>query len=815
MKTYLALAILVLLAGPVYGKNLYVNNSNPLCSDATTYANNTSVYPWCTIGRASWGSTSRSAQNTSQAAQAGDTVYVAAGTYTGAGTGNRFEVLYSTANSGTANNPIVFEAVGVVVLALNSGAGPLIGAYGRDYITWRGFYIDELNAPSVSDTGPAVLAQTTGSVIEHCVIDGNGTANNRMDNHTGIRLEYAENVVVRRNIIHSVTTGLGATHHNGAGVQAYFSDNALIENNEIYSCGAGVYIKGGDNTNFTVRYNKLYSNGNGVDTSYLGADGEHNIYQNVIYNNFSGIAITLHSRNVNFFNNTLFNNSNGIRLGTLASSMSDIVIKNNIIHGPVSEYISGGEAESAAPFWIDYNMYYGTSNGWSIDGVLYTDIANWRTSLGGTNNGDESHSAVLDPTFVDLNSLDFKLQEGSPALTFSDTVGPIGAYITGNECIGAVCATPVPDIIFDDFEYEVDRDTVDDALKFRYDGLGVWDGVKSSQNTGQDGARGYLYTVDSIPGFPGEFPSGGDRVLCMEFLPDTLGFQTDAYLFMGSAVNPEHLVPSKHWIQFWLYINNYGEQATQWSTTGAKWIYPCVDGSPTCSYAYVSYLALFKPISYNPFNETTTGARVYPVLECTGCNYTPGSDPGVHKIGHNISSQGGLIYPNQWVLVKIHVDHSGSAEGVPPGQGVYEEWHMPQGQAYFTKVAEWKGGVTPDFTWDVTTMGEGYSIGNESLKLGTTFNDYDVWLYIDDFAIASSEALLPTYAPYVPVEPTCESTPDLCSTQSACIQAGWNWCTDVCQLASCPDPSFSTFMIFNNTGRPAVFDSGEPATFGE
>ena len=37
-------------------------------------------------------------------------------------------------------------------------------------------------------------------------------------------------------------------------------------------------------------------------------------------------------------------------------------------------------------------------------------------------------SILTDPTFVDAPNGDFHLQEGSPALTASDTGGEIGAY---------------------------------------------------------------------------------------------------------------------------------------------------------------------------------------------------------------------------------------------------------------------------------------------------------------------------------------------------------------------------------------------------
>ncbi|BDD87604.1 hypothetical protein [Desulfofustis limnaeus] len=300
-------------------------------------------------------------------------------------------------------------------------------------------------------------------------------------------------------------------------------------------------------------------------------------------------------------------------------------------------------------------------------------------------------------------------------------------------------------IVFDDFEYSVNRNTPNDALKFRKDGLGQWDGVKSSQNDGQSGARGYLYTVSSIPGYSGTFPgSSSQKVLCMEFLPESLGFQTDAYLALGDMAAPQNTIPANVWYQYWIYINNYGEQQTAWARDGGKWLYPCINGSPSCSPSYVSYLGLLKPISYNPFNEEASNANVYHGIEATGANYAPGSDPGVWKLGHNRAAYGGLLQSNRWTLVKIHIDHTGNSPLAANGQGVYEEWHKPYGGDW-VKVAEWIGGSTPNFTWDVTRMGTGYNIGNKSFKLGTTFNGRDSWIYVDDFVIATSEADLPAY----------------------------------------------------------------------
>lgn len=445
MKRLILGISLLFMCMSAYAKTLYVDAT--LGNDSVTYDQNSELNPWRSIGRAAWGSTSRGSANQGQAARAGDTVIVRSGTYSTAGTGNRFDPAYNPANSGTSSAPIVFEAQGRVRLNLSSGAGPLIGAYSRDYIVWRGFYINEATAPSVSDTGSVVLVSTRGSVIENCEIDGAGTAGGRLDNHNGVRLEYATDVVVRNNKIYNVLFGNGSTHHNGAGIMSYFGNRALIENNEIYDCGSGIFVKGGDNRDFTVRYNLTRNNGKGIVFMYTNAAGQHNIYQNVSINNENGISVDVSSRNLNIVNNTFVGNQNGVRLGAPADSMSNIVVRNNIVHTAM-EAVSGGEASTVAPFALDHNLYFANSSGWSIAGVRHTSISSWRSALGGTSNGDDLRSLTSDPLLQNVSAIDFRLRSGSPAIgagvdvldlnrngSVSDSI-TLGAYITGNEQIG-------------------------------------------------------------------------------------------------------------------------------------------------------------------------------------------------------------------------------------------------------------------------------------------------------------------------------------------------------------------------------------------
>ncbi|MFN3682029.1 MAG: hypothetical protein ACK4VP_08325 [Nitrospira sp.] len=52
------------------------------------------------------------------------------------------------------------------------------------------------------------------------------------------------------------------------------------------------------------------------------------------------------------------------------------------------------------------------------------------------------------------------------------------------------------------------------------------------------------------------------------------------------------------------------------------------------------------------------------------------------------------LLANRWYQVRIHVDTSGP-------QGTYELWRREQGQSTWTKLAEWLGGVTPQFEWAI------------------------------------------------------------------------------------------------------------------
>ena len=102
------------------------------------------------------------------------------------------------------------------------------------------------------------------------------------------------------------------------------------------------------------------------------------------------------------------------------------------------------------------------------------------------------------------------------------------------------------------------------------------------------------------------------------------------------------------------------------------------------------------------------------------------------KLGQQNTSEN--IPPNRWTLVKIHYDTSTI-------QGTFEAWMKPIGGEW-VKVAEWIDGVTPNFTWTITAAEVG---GHNMFRMPTTVNDHDSWIYLDDFAIATTEESLPKY----------------------------------------------------------------------
>jgi hypothetical protein len=230
----------------------------------------------------------------------------------------------------------------------------------------------------------------------------------------------------------------------------------------------------------------------------------------------------------------------------------------------------------------------------------------------------------------------------------------------------------------------------------------------------------------------------------MEALPDSRGFQTDFYLEYGDGENAAYnnAVPGNVWFQFWIYVNHYGSQRSRFDARN-KFIYACNTAYPCHSHKWMLSLG---SLSTEPFWENLgTPSQGDAFLNngvnmevATVTNTRAGAD-NEWKLGQTNTSQ--RITANRWTLVKIHLDTSTQS-------GRYEAWMRPLGGSW-TKVVEWIDGVTPGFTWKINADQVG---GHRTFRMPTTIGrakksaqNYDAWIYLDDFAMARSEAGLPQY----------------------------------------------------------------------
>jgi hypothetical protein len=442
----------------IEAKTLYVNGGTG--NDSFSYDANSESTPWQTIGRAAWGSTSPTSPNAGQAARAGDTVLVEAGTYTTPSpqtTCSRWSVALNPANSGTSGSPITFRAVGTVTVLLAAGYyGPTIGADGRNYIVWDGFTMNEALASGAScaDTGPVVFHVTTGSQALNLSITG--TYRGWGDNYNGIRLESTRDIVIRNTAISAITGNCGS---NCAGIMMYDNENTLIEHVDISTTVTGIYVKGdhgGDGwpqINTTIRLSRIHDiTGCGIG---LGAANTAKVYQNIIKaSRYCAIRMydfsSPQSSNITIQNNVIVapngtDNGGIVYAGT--TNVSNMRVFNNIFYGPWSEAVSfGGNALGAVSY--EHNVYYGYAAWGSVAGAQRS-FATWKD----TYSQDTASPAGItsNPSFA--NETDYKLNGGSPALSLgidildldrdgstSDSV-PAGAYISGSEVIGLTQGT--------------------------------------------------------------------------------------------------------------------------------------------------------------------------------------------------------------------------------------------------------------------------------------------------------------------------------------------------------------------------------------
>lgn len=411
---FMSLLIFSLFAFCAHAATYYVDQSHPSASDLNP---GTETLPWKTPNKAA------------QTIKAGDTVLIKSGEYN-VGVGTWYSPALNPANSGTAQNPIIFKAYPGHRVKLVATI-KVVGSYQRNYIIWDGFILESTSYNTAAEGGVAIQ-EAIGIVIQNCEIIGHTIDIN--DNHQGIWIQDSNNITIKNNKIRGVKGGNGSF-----AIKSYNSNDVLIENNEIYDCLGGIQPKH-NHENWIIRYNLIRDCTYGYDGA-AATDYSYNrnikIYQN-IFSNISGDAIVPH---VNFQNskiyNNIFYNIAGFGIGWMLGT-SSLEAFNNIFFklSGIMDVCGEWYQNYTITYW-NYNAYYVTPR---FDGSR--TFSQWQSQT-----GRDLNSFVSNPLFVNPPS-NFFLQASSPALNAGidrqdynnngNTTERInmGAYITGKECIG-------------------------------------------------------------------------------------------------------------------------------------------------------------------------------------------------------------------------------------------------------------------------------------------------------------------------------------------------------------------------------------------
>ena len=272
----------------------------------------------------------------------------------------------------------------------------------------------------------------------------------------------------------------------------------------------------------------------------------------------------------------------------------------------------------------------------------------------------------------------------------------------------------------DQFEYDAARNGSPVDQLFTQRG---WTGIKANNASAGRGS-GFIYTRHDA--------TRGSRVLVLESRPQDLpppaGFpynQTDYYLQLGREGSSAESLPANVWIQF----ATYATPESRFSTRD-KAIYPCSSFYPCTWGPNLGWLLMWGSGGFNTGGDGSS--RRFLAMEAWNADYRADPEYPTNKVKlfQNVNTtpmQGGV-----WYDVRLHLDTSGA-------QGVYEAWTRRQGGNWI-KVSDWRGGVTPNFSWSIPTN---QRRGHAMVRIPTTVNQHNNTVYIDDLVIAASEAELP------------------------------------------------------------------------
>jgi len=323
--------------------------------------------------------------------RSGDTLYLRGGTYTEGINTNTQPI-----PSGTSwSSATVIAAYPGETVILRPSSGWFVVGVGGDasvrYIILDRLILDAIN---VNARGSGVTAEGYALALGCC-----DDANHIRFQNGEIKNAWGQNVDLQGSFNEIIRSKIS----NSRGAYGFYISKGhdhLIDGNEIYNnAGYAIHIYSGYYTgpgqgstdNHIVRNNRMYNNGFDLLFPAMVVSKGTNVlvYNNLIYNNFAGIAIDYSETNAQIYSNTIYNNRNAYAGISMSGSTKGTIVKNNIIY----------------------------QNAVAMDDQGAGTI--------------QSNNLTTDPKFMNAAANDFRLQSTSPAIDAGVTVSVVPTDING------------------------------------------------------------------------------------------------------------------------------------------------------------------------------------------------------------------------------------------------------------------------------------------------------------------------------------------------------------------------------------------------
>jgi hypothetical protein len=265
-----------------------------------------------------------------------------------------------------------------------------------------------------------VITVTSENGAENCIIDCKGDG----------RGFYFHNWESNSSVVDGFSVTNGFVEDRGGGIYCRNSSptitNNIIINNSALEFGGGIYcsISSAKITNNVIRDNSAGDNGNGISVG--GGTYGMIIASNIITNNSgsNGGGVSLSVSDVIIKNNIIARNSVNLNGGGIyCQSGTPLIINNTIVGNSANENGGGIYCISSMPTVINTILWANTAE---IGNQIYvdTDTSSIAVTYSDVQGGWEGEGNIdANPLFVDTNNGDYHLQAGSPCIDAGTSSG--------------------------------------------------------------------------------------------------------------------------------------------------------------------------------------------------------------------------------------------------------------------------------------------------------------------------------------------------------------------------------------------------------